>query len=78
MIVIVIISVVTFGILSQALFPRCCYDTLRGHNSTVWSISFDKTGDQIGKFNFNLLQMFFTINPYFFIKTFFIESSKYH
>lgn len=27
-----------------------CSDTLQGHTSTIWSIDFDKTGEQIGKF----------------------------
>ncbi|CAH3178069.1 unnamed protein product [Porites lobata] len=25
-----------------------CFDTLEGHESTVWAISFDKTGDRMG------------------------------
>ena len=28
-------------------FFRVCFDTLEGHKSTVWSLSFDKRGDRL-------------------------------
>lgn len=27
---------------------RSCFDTLEGHEATVWAISFNKTGDRLG------------------------------
>ena len=32
-----------------SLTCRSCFDTLEGHEATVWAISFDKTGDRMGK-----------------------------
>lgn len=26
---------------------RSCFDTLEGHEATVWALSFDKTGDRL-------------------------------
>ena len=27
---------------------RSCFDTLEGHEATVWAISFDSSGDKLG------------------------------
>lgn len=37
----------------DSLFFTCrsCFDTLEGHEATVWAISFDKTGDRMGEFH---------------------------
>lgn len=31
------------------VLSRSCFDTLEGHEATVWAISFDSTGDRLGK-----------------------------
>ena len=33
----------------DSFFHRVCFDTQEGHQSTVWAISFDRTGEYLGK-----------------------------
>ena len=39
--------------------PRICCGSLEGHQSTVWSIDFDTTGDRLGK----SAPLVFTVEP---------------
>lgn len=39
----------TPSVIFYSFLPRSCYDTLVGHQSTVWAISFDKSGENLGR-----------------------------